>query len=101
MVIDIFANKLLQLPDYNRRVILCFDEFFISPKIEYSLQHKSWIGLPTLKPQYLDSKVQNCFIIMAQCLTLPIRVPVSVDFTTHVTRANISVACFLYYIIRK
>lgn len=89
MVIYMFSNKLAALPSYNKKIVLCFDEFSISPKVEFSKQHNSYIGFPTLKPQYADSTVQNCLIIIAQCLTLPIRVPVSVDFTTSVTKAGI------------
>ena len=73
--------------DY-RKVVLCFDEFSISPKVEYSVQHKSFIGFPTLTPIQSEGPAQNCLIFIAQCLLLPIRVPVSVDFTSSSTKAN-------------
>ena len=88
VVIEIFANKLLQLSFLHRKVVLCFDEFSVSPKVEYSIQHKKFIGHPTLASKYVDKTVQNCLIIIAQSVTMPIRVPVSVDFTTNTTKAG-------------
>ena len=85
-VIELFSNKLLKYPQYNQKIVLSFDEFSISPKVEYSSQHQMIVGLTTLDPGYANSQVQNCLIIVAQCLTLPIRIPVSVDFTASSTK---------------
>ena len=85
-IIELFSNKLLKYPLYNQKIILSFDQFSVSDKVEYSQQHKISVGLPTLEPSYANAEVQNCLIIIAQCLTLPIRIPVSVDFTTSSTK---------------
>ena len=72
----------------HHKIILSFDEFSISPKVEYSPQHHCVIGFPTFQPYLLNSQVQNCLIVVAQSLTLPIRIPVSVDFTASSTKAG-------------
>ena len=98
-VIELLSNKLSNYPLYNRKIVLSFDEFSISPKIEYSQQHRIFVGLPTLKPVYANAQVKNCLIFIAQCLTLPIRVPVSVDFTTSSTSPGILEIILNYYLL--
>ena len=93
-IIELCSNKLLQYPLYNQKIILSFDEFSVSAKVEYSPQHKIFVGLPTLEPSYANAQVQNCLIIVAQRLTLPIRIPVSVDFTASSTKPG---SVKLYY----
>ena len=85
-IIKLFCEKLIELPSYYQKIVSSFDEFSVAHKIEFSAQHNLFIGLPTLQPKIIDSPVQNCLIILAQCLTLPIRVPVSVDFTASSTK---------------
>ena len=38
-IIELFSNKLLKYPSFNRKIVLSFDEFSVSPKVEYSPQH--------------------------------------------------------------
>ena len=78
----------MELPSYNQKIVLSFDELSVAHKIEFSPQHNLFIGLSTLQTKIVDSPVQNCLIILAQCLTLPIRVLVSVDFTATSTKPN-------------
>ena len=85
-MIEVFSSRLSKYPSVHHKIILSFDEFSIAPKVEYSAQHHCFIGVPTLQPEFSNAVVQNCLIFIAQCLTLPIRIPVSVDFTAHTTK---------------
>ena len=88
-VIELLCNKLRNLPKYNQKIILSFDECSIASKVEFSSQHNEFIGLPTLEPEIENAPTKNCLIIIATCLTLPIRIPVNVDFTASSTKPGI------------
>ena len=88
-IIKLFSYRLKTYPSVNHKIIISFDEFSIAPKVQYSPQHHSYIGVPTILPECDNAVAENCLVFVAQCLTLPVRVPVSVDFTANSTKAGI------------